>query len=267
MIDAITVSNLDFSYGEEQILSSLEFNVRKGEFLAIAGPNGAGKSSLLNLLTRTIKPSKGNIALMGRDIRDYNRLDMAKTVSIVRQDFSAAFGFNVYETVMMARTAFFNVLGFESSLDRDIVENALEATNVAHLANRDLNEISTGERQRVFIARALAQETPIILLDEPTSFLDLKHQVEIYDLLKQMQLESSKTIVTVTHDINLSGQYCDKVLLLGYRDSFYLGDIESVFEKNKIAEIFSVRGLSTQINGRYIFLTDAKHSNRGQSNT
>ncbi len=259
MIDAIKVNSLDFSYGEEEILSSLEFNVREGEFLAIAGPNGAGKSSLLNLLTQVLKPNKGNITLMGKDICDYSCLDMARTIAIVRQDFSTTFGFNVYETVMMARTAFFNILGFESSLDRDIVKNALEATNISHLANRELNEISTGERQRVFIARALAQDTPIILLDEPTSFLDLRHQVEIYDLLKRMQLESSKTILTVTHDINLSGQYCDKVLLLGYRDSFYLGDIKSIFENNKIAEIFSVSGASTEINGKYVFLPQGKY--------
>ena len=259
---AINVENLNFAYNDESIISSLSFTVDQGDFLAIAGPNGAGKSSLLNLLIGQLEPSNGNISLMNANLSDYNHKELARKIAIVRQEFVPAFGFTVYDTVMMARTPFFNILGFESSRDRKIVDASLEATGVLHLAQRELNHISGGERQRVFIARALAQDTPIILLDEPTSFLDLKHQIGIYDLLKEMQLESGKTIITVTHDLNLAAQYCDKVLLLGYRDKYHIGEPQDLFVEKKISEIFSVEGTSAIIDGKYIFMPEGRLSGK-----
>ena len=140
----------------------------------------------------------------------------------------------------MARTRYFGTSGFESRADRQAAYEALEMTDTAQFAFRPLSSLSGGERQRVLIARALAQDTSILLLDEPTSFLDLKHQVGIYDLLKAAQLEKGKTIVAVTHDINLASQYCNEILLLGADGSYHTGKTESVLSCDLIEKVFDV---------------------------
>jgi iron complex transport system ATP-binding protein len=141
----------------------------------------------------------------------------------------------------MARTSYFGTFGFESKTDKQIVNEALEATDTAQFASRGLGSLSGGERQRVFIARSLAANSPVLLLDEPTSFLDLKHQVGIYDLLKSTQLEKGKTIVAITHDINLAAQYCDEILLLGANSNYHIGQTQDVFSPEQIEKVFGVR--------------------------
>ena len=161
---------------------------------------------------------------------------------MVRQEFVPVFGFSVRQTVMMARFYRKKSTLFEAPEDIEAVESALSATDTLDFGDRPLGRLSGGERQRVFIARALAQETPILLLDEPTSHLDLKHQVRIFDLLKQMQAEQGKTVLLVTHDINLACQYCDRVLLLGADGTYFQGDPEDVLDSQRITEIFHVKG-------------------------
>ena len=154
----------------------------------------------------------------------------------------------------MARTPFLDAFGFETEADRKIVAEALEMTGTAEFASRTLAELSGGERQRVFIARALAQDTAILLLDEPTSFLDLKHQVGIYDLLKKLQREDGKTIVAVTHDINLAAQYCDETLLIGADNSYHIGRAEDVFSPQQIEKVFGVRAFTSKVGQEKFFL-------------
>ena len=215
MMAAVQLQNVTFGYrADVAVLTQLSFSVESGTFLAVAGPNGAGKSTLMNLIAGSLRPKSGTISIEGVDIRSYRQAALARKVAVVRQEFIPAFGFSVAETVMMARTPFFGQLGFESREDRRIVVEALELTDTARFASRLLAELSGGERQRVFIARALAQQTPVLLLDEPTSFLDLRHQVGIYDLLRSIQRDKGTTIVAITHDINLAAQYCDRALLL-----------------------------------------------------
>lgn len=242
MSGIIEVENLSFSYSPQStVLKNINFEVMPGAFLAIAGPNGAGKSTLLNLLCGMLVPKSGTIRIDAIAIESYKTEALAKKIAVVRQEFVPVFGFSVIEMVLMARTPHFGQLGFESKADREIVNKALSATDTAQFALRPLGSLSGGERQRVFIARALAQNTAILLLDEPTSFLDLKHQVGIYDLLKAAQLEKGKTIVTVTHDINLSAQYADEVLLLGADSSYKIGKIEDVFFPEQIEKVYGVR--------------------------
>jgi iron complex transport system ATP-binding protein len=243
----IEVSNLSFGYREVEVLRDLSFRVRQQSFLTIAGPNGAGKSTLLNLLCRTLKPRSGSIRIDSTPIESYSTKALAQKMALVRQEFVPVFGFTVAETVTMARTAYFDAFGFETEADRQIVAEALEMTDTAQFAARTLAELSGGERQRVFIARALAQDAAILLLDEPTSFLDLKHQVGIYDLLKKMQLEKGKTVVAVTHDINLAAQYCDETLLVGADDSYCIGKPEDVFSAPQVERVFGVRGFAGKI--------------------
>ena len=209
------LENVAFAYRPgHPVLRDISLTVQRGTFLAVVGPNGAGKSTLLNLLAGLLKPQSGTLAIDGVDMQSYRHSDLARKIAVVRQEFVPAFGFTVTETVMMARTPHYGTLGFESRADRKLVTEALQRTDTAQFASRPLAGLSGGERQRVFIARALAQNTPILLLDEPTSFLDLKHQVGIYDLLKSIQRNQDRTIIAITHDINLAAQYCDQALLL-----------------------------------------------------
>jgi iron complex transport system ATP-binding protein len=241
MSGIIEVENLSFGYtSETAILKDMSFEVKAGVFLAIAGPNGAGKSTLLNLMCRALIPESGTVRIDAAAIESYSRRALAAKVAVVRQEFVPIFGFSVMETVLMARTPYYGSMGFESRTDREIANEALEATDTARFASRPLSSLSSGERQRVFIARALAQNSLIMLLDEPTSFLDLKHQVGIYDLLKAAQVEKGKTIVAVTHDINLASQYCDEILLLGADGSFHIGETRTVLSPEKIRKVFDV---------------------------
>ncbi|MHC4071144.1 MAG: ABC transporter ATP-binding protein, partial [Planctomycetota bacterium] len=178
MSGIIEVNNLSFGYTpQSRILENLSFEVMPGAFVGIAGPNGAGKTTLLNLLCGLLSLEAGSIRIDAVDIESYSVRELARKVAVVRQEFVPAFDFTVEETVMMARTPYLGTCGFEGKADREIVTEAIEATDTARFASRPLGNLSGGERQRVFIARALAQDTEILLLDEPTSFLDFKHQV------------------------------------------------------------------------------------------
>jgi iron complex transport system ATP-binding protein len=250
----LEAKGISYKYGETAVLDNISFEVNKGTFLAVAGPNGAGKSTLLKLLSSIIKPTTGSVIIDSEDIQSYKAQQLAKKIAVVRQEFVPAFGFTVLETVMMARTPYFGSAGFESKTDREIVNEALKATETEKFADRQLAQLSGGERQRVFIARALAQNTPILLLDEPTSYLDLRHQVQIYDLLKMMQLEKGKTIISVTHDINLAGQYCDEVLLLSEQNDYLMGPPGNVFSRQNLEKTFKVSGFSGKIGTESFFL-------------
>jgi len=250
----IEVENLSFGYAQSMVLGGLSFEVMSGGFLAIAGPNGAGKTTLLNLLCGLLRPKAGCIKVDRAQVGSYSVKKLARKVAVVRQEFVPVFDFTVEETVSMGRTPYLDTFGFGSEVDRRIVGEALEMTDTAQFASRPVAELSGGERQRVFIARALAQDTAILLLDEPTSFLDMKHQVGIYDLLKRMQLEKGKTIVAVTHDVNLSAQYCDEALLIGADNSYHIGRVEDVFSPQQIEKVFDVRAFTSKVGQGKFFL-------------
>jgi len=238
----IEVENLSFGYKRQNtILKDISFDIIQGRFLAIAGPNGAGKTTLLNLLCGLLKPKSGSIRVDKKPLESYSVKKLAQKVAVVRQEFVPVFDFTVAQMVSMARTPYLGTFGFEDKTDKQMINKALEATETAQFALRPLGSLSGGERQRVFIARALAVNSPILLLDEPTSFLDLKHQVGIYDLLKTAQLEKGKTIVAVTHDINLAAQYCDEILLLGANGNYHIGETKDVLSPEQIEKVFGVR--------------------------
>lgn len=254
MSNIINVENLNFAYDEAVILRDLSFGASQGEFLAIAGPNGAGKTTLLNLICGLMRPKSGSIEIESASIDSFSTRKLAQIIAVVRQEFVPVFDYTVTEVVMMARTPYWGALGFASKADREIVAEALEITDIAAFSSRPLAQLSAGERQRVFIARALAQDTPILLLDEPTSFLDLKHQVGIYDLLKAAQLQKHKTILIVTHDINLASQYCDQILLIGVDCKYRFGQPKDVFSSEQIEKVFGVRTFAGEIGREKFFL-------------
>jgi len=251
----IEVENLSFGYAQtKKILSELSFQVEAGTFLAIAGPNGAGKTTLLNLLCGLLRPQAGSIRIDAASVESYSVKRLAQKIAVVRQEYVPVFDFTVTEVVSMARTPYLPAFGFEGRDDMKIVADALDMTDTARFAARPLAQLSGGERQRVLIARALAQGTAVLLLDEPTNFLDLRHQVGIYDLLKRMQLEKGKTIVAVTHDINLAAQYCDEVLLLGAEGDYHTGKAENVFSPQRIEKIFGVGTFAGDVGREKFFI-------------
>lgn len=255
MSSIIEVKNLSFSYpGQAALLNNVSFEVKPAVFLALTGPNGAGKTTLLNLLCGLLKADHGSVEVNSANVESYSVRELAQKVAVVRQEFVPVFDFTVAEIVAMARTPYLGTFGFAGKADRDIVDEALEVTDTARFASRSLGQLSAGERQRVFIARAIAQNTTILLLDEPTSFLDLKHQVDVYDLLKRMQLEKGRTIVAVTHDINLASQYADDVLLLSSDSGYHIGKAKDVFSAERIEKAFGVKTFAGRIGQEKFFI-------------
>jgi iron complex transport system ATP-binding protein len=251
---SIEIENLCFAYkAQAQILKNVTFRLEQGGFLSIAGPNGAGKTTLLNLLSGLLKPTSGSITIDNVPLKSYSIRQLAKKVAVVRQEFVPVFEFSALQVVSMARTPYLGTFAFEDETDQRAIAEAFEMTDTARFADRPLNHLSGGERQRVFIARALAQQTPILLLDEPTSHLDMKHQVGIYDLLKRLQTEKQKTIVAVTHDVNLAAQYSDMMLLLAADSGYDFGPTQEVLSTGKIEGVFDVKTCAVQIGQRRFF--------------
>lgn len=254
MSNIIEVKNLSFGYKQKPILKDLSLEVKRGIFVGIVGPNGVGKTTLLNLLCGLLEPKAGAIKIDAVDIKSFSVKELARKIAVVRQEFVPVFDFTVIQTVSMARTPYLGTFGFMDKTDRQIINEALEATDTTQFSSRALGSLSGGERQRVFIARALAQKTPILLLDEPTTFLDLKHQVNIYDLLKAAQHEQGKTIIAVTHDINLAAQYCDEILFLASESSYRYGCTKDVLSVEQIKNVFDINIFSGKVDKEYFFI-------------
>ena len=223
---AIEVEGLSFRYrtmdegGRTWTLDHLSFHVDTGEILGIVGPNGSGKSSLLRVLSGFLPAGEGEIRLGGLSIGKRSRIDVARLVAVVPQEYAQVFPFTVAETVLMGRfphrTARWWSMGVgdETANDLACAQQSMVDTDVLPLAGRLVSDLSGGERQRVMIARALAQEPKILLLDEPTAFLDINHQIDICSLVARLRAERRLTVVLVSHDLNVASQYCDRVLML-----------------------------------------------------
>lgn len=234
----IELSNVFFSYNGEAVLKDLSFDIQKGEFLSIIGPNGSGKTTLLRLISRVLEPNRGEIRLKGEDIKKIKRRELAKIISVVPQDSFINFPFSVSEVVLMGRYPYLENLAFERKDDLEIANKAMILTDVFHLSKRDINDLSGGEKQRVIIARALTQEPEILLLDEFTSSLDLNHRVEIYELVKRLNIEKSLTVINVSHDINMASEYADRILLLHEQTIHSIGTPREVLKREAIREVF-----------------------------
>jgi iron complex transport system ATP-binding protein len=210
----IRVEDLGVRLGEAEILCDVTLTVGRGEFLTVIGPNGAGKSTLLRCLDGILEPSSGEILVDDRRLADYGDRELARTVSYVPQPDTGSLEFTVRSFVEMGRYPYLGAWAALSETDVAAVDEALQLTEVAELADRTLTSLSGGERQRASIAAALAQGGSIVLLDEPTSFLDYRHQVQILDLLDRLHRERGLTVVAVTHDLNSTVAFSDSVLAL-----------------------------------------------------
>lgn len=211
---AIEVTDLAFRYRNGRVLDGISFVVEAGEVLGVIGPNSAGKTTLLRLLSRVLVPESGKVTLFGRDLNALTKREVARTVAVVPQEFQVAFPFTVEQVVAMGRYPHARGIGFETGEDRRAAEQALEETGTRHLAGKYLDQLSGGEKQRVVIARALAQEPRVLLLDEPMAHLDFSHQMEILRLLRRLKAERGLTIILVSHDLNAAAGCSDRLLLL-----------------------------------------------------
>ena len=211
---AIDVQNLSHAYGDLPVLNNITFSVSKGDFFIIIGPNGSGKTTLMKVISGILKPQIGQLEIMGRSIDNYTRKTLAQTIAYVPQTIPVDFPFTVTEVVLMGRSPYLGMLGLEQERDIEIARQAIAFTGVEHLAHRKLDQLSGGEQQRVFIAKAICQQPQIILLDEPTASLDLAHQIRLMDLMEKLKREKGVTVVMVSHDVNLAAMYGDRLLLL-----------------------------------------------------
>lgn len=234
----IEVKKLTFSYGPETVLDGVSLTLGQGDFIGIIGPNGSGKSTFLKNMAAILTPTGGEIIIDGKALQNWRRRDLARRLAVVGQGAGAGFNFSVEEMVAMGRYPYLDRFGSLKAGDRRAVERAMHLTGCYHLRHRGIFSLSGGERQRVILARALAQETPCLLLDEPTSFLDLGYQVELLELLRSLNLRERLTVVVVMHDLNLASRYCRKLFLL-YRGRIHAcGGPEEVLTREHILEVY-----------------------------
>ena len=218
MKHAITSNNLCHKYDKTPVLNNITFSVPKGSFFIIIGPNGSGKTTLLKLISRIKKIQSGTLDIFETPINKYSRKDLAKTIAFVPQTIPVDFPFSVEEIVLLGRSPHLGLLGIEHEQDYKIAKKAMAFTETEHLLDRKLDQLSGGERQRVFISKAISQEPKIILLDEPTAFLDISHKYEIIHLLRTLSRDYNKTIVFSTHDLASALREADKIWLFNERE-------------------------------------------------
>ncbi|MBR4230455.1 MAG: ABC transporter ATP-binding protein [Bacteroidales bacterium] len=242
----ITLGHIGVTYGSRRILDNLNLDFSDRCITAVMGPNGCGKTTLLRCIGGLLKPTSGHVLVDGRQVNEYAPRELAQRLAFVRQHAQTDFDFSAFEIVLMGRNPYQRRLQNESQADWDIVERCMRQTGTWHLRFSVPSQMSGGELQRVMIARALAQQTPILLMDEPVSNLDIAHQLEVMRLLRAA---TDKTILIVIHDLNLALQFCDRLLLLHDGKALYHGPIADGLTPDNIRSVY---GVDTHISDRRI---------------
>ncbi|MBZ5638939.1 MAG: ABC transporter ATP-binding protein [Acidobacteriia bacterium] len=214
MSGALEFRSVRFAYREAPVFDGLTLELAEGEIAAVLGPNGTGKTTLVRLASASLRPDAGTILLRGRELAVIPAAERAREVAVVPQESRPAFDFTAREVVRMGRAPHLGLLGLEGRHDNEVVDEAMRRTAVSGLSERPFLGLSGGERQRVILARALAQEPKLLLLDEPTAFLDLRHRLLLYDLLTRLNRETGLTLLIASHDLNLAGRFADRIVLL-----------------------------------------------------
>jgi iron complex transport system ATP-binding protein len=236
----LNVDGVECRYGSIKVLEDVRLSVKGGDFVGILGPNGSGKTTLLKSISRTLKPYKGTILLNEADIYSLKSVDVAKQMAVVPQDTSIGFNFSALDIVLMGRNPHMKRFQMESEKDMTVARKVMNLTNIWHLAERPINELSGGEKQRVIIARALAQEPKILLLDEPLTHLDIMNQLEIMDLVKDLCVKGKLVVLAVFHDFNLAARYCKSAIMLKDSRIFAAGNLTEVLTSENIKSVFNV---------------------------
>lgn len=234
----IEVSQLSVSLHDKPLLTDISFQLERGDYLVVVGPNGAGKSTLLKALIGIIDSQAGSVRYQDKKLTDYSQRALARLVSYVPQSSGRELPFAVEEFIKMSRYAHHTALSEWQPEDQQAVEDALRITNTTRFRDRQMTTLSGGESQRVMIAAALAQQTPVMLLDEPTSYLDPHHQVEVHQLIARLNQQLGITVIEVSHDINHAGQQDRQVLALAEGRSLWQGSGEAFLDKERLHELY-----------------------------
>jgi iron complex transport system ATP-binding protein len=253
----IQLEGLSFTYGESPVLTEVSCSIAQGERLAIIGPNGAGKSTLIKCLVRLVAGFSGAVSVQGRDLATYTQRGLARVLSYVPQADGRQFPFTARDFVAMGRYPHLSAFTARRADDEAAIDRALERAGLVLLAERPMDQLSGGERQRLFIAAAIAQEAPVLLLDEPTTFLDPMHQQEVEKVLVDLHEECNVTLVSVTHDLNRALRHSDRVLALKEGRVHYLGGPSGLLQGEHLEKLFGRSfKLSTHPDGGPMILPD-----------
>ncbi len=235
------IHNGSFSYGKIEVLQNLELTIQEGKFYGLIGPNGSGKSTLIDLLIATHHLQEGSITYDSRPINSYSRRELAQHLALVPQSINVGFDFTVFEIVLMGRHPHIPRFSQPTQNDIQLVNEALNLLDIEHLKDRSVINLSGGEKQRVIVARALAQNTDVLILDEATSNLDIEHSLKIMRVLKDMVENKGTTIISAIHDLNLAAAFCDELIVLKNKTIFATGSVKTILTQKLLQEVFSVK--------------------------
>ncbi|ATQ05274.1 Fe(3+) dicitrate ABC transporter ATP-binding protein FecE [Salmonella enterica] len=235
----LRTENLTVSYGTQPVLNNLALTIPAGKITALLGPNGCGKSTLLNCFSRLLSPQSGKVLLADRPLDSFSSRQLARRLALLPQHHLTPEGITVRELVSYGRSPWLSLWGRLSVEDNARVNVAMSQTQTHHLAERRLTELSGGQRQRAFLAMVLAQDTPVVLLDEPTTYLDINHQVELMHLMHELQTQG-KTVVAVLHDLNQASRYCDHLVMLANGRVMAQGAPDEVMKPELLKTVFSI---------------------------
>jgi len=258
---SLTAEGLSLGYADHAVIHGIDLSVLPGRVTGIIGANACGKSTLLKSMSRLLKPTGGVVLLDGRDVHTVPPKELARTLGLLPQSPIAPEGITVADLVGRGRHPHQGILSRWSREDDEAVAAALDTTHTADLADRAVDELSGGQRQRVWIAMALAQQTDLLLLDEPTTYLDVAHQVEVLDLLTDLNEASGITVVMVLHDLNLAARYCDEIVMIADGKVEAVGEPAEVFTEERVEKVFGLRSriITDPVSGTPLVLPIGRH--------
>ncbi|MFP4020267.1 MAG: ABC transporter ATP-binding protein [Halanaerobium sp.] len=248
----LEIEALNFAYGKEKVLKNINLKAHKGELITLIGPNGSGKSTLLKCINNYLNIQQGKIKVKGKKIGDFSRKELAKIIAYVPQAAEDKFNLNVFETVLMGRKPYSSWKA--EAEDKKITAKVISRLGLENIAFKDLNDLSGGQRQKVFIARAAAQQAELLLLDEPTNNLDLKHQLEIFNLIRT-EIENGKTAIVTMHDLSLVSRFSDRIIMLKEGSVFSDGSCSSL-SAAKINSVYGVEVSLKEHNGKKLVIPE-----------
>ena len=240
----ISIKNISAGYGSDLVLKDVSIDIDVGQFVGLIGPNGSGKTTLLRVLSNVLTPRAGQVLLEGHDLQKISKRKLARTIACLPQDISLNLSFTVREITLMGRYPHLPKIGRETGTDFEIADRAMALADVSHLSDRLITEISGGEKQRTLIAMCLAQEPEVLLLDEPTSHLDVGHQLSVLDLIQKLNHRSDMTVIAVFHDLNLAAEYCHRLMVLDKGQVESVGTPKDVLTSDMIQKVYGAKVLT-----------------------